>query len=388
MSEIHFNTPGGESGASASSVSGDSSFITPGTMQNIALAIALFASAISLGIAVFAGLHRADTVDEQVWSVATAIVAVICMHLAPLACRFVSSGARFVLGALWLLAAFVVLRGQVDVLELANMHAADKRAQTVAVVAVPTALTGQLGRSLTAITQDIANVTTDLAHVDARRCVGDCPSLRARKAALSTRLVALNAEANEAKRRETEEDWLRDQASRAQELRESRRADPCSALVAQWLGTTEARLNTLLDLACVVVVEGTACFAWYFAGIRRVATARTAVVSDRQTTMPRHEPVAPVPDVMSGSRVEESDGHAADIAVSESVADDATGSSAMTEDDVLVAKIHEAVLAGRVTRNLAAIRKFLRCGQPKATRLYGLYRARFGEVRCQAPQCD
>ncbi len=50
----------------------------------------------------------------------------------------------------------------------------------------------------------------------------------------------------------------------------------------------------------------------------------------------------------------------------------------MSDDDLLVAQIHEAVVAGRLTRNLVSIRKFLRCGQPKATRLNQLYVSRFG----------
>ena len=58
--------------------------------------------------------------------------------------------------------------GQVDVLAFANVHAADKRAQTVAVVAVPSVATGTSGRNLMAIEQDIAKARIDLTHVDAR----------------------------------------------------------------------------------------------------------------------------------------------------------------------------------------------------------------------------
>ena len=203
-----------------------------------------------------------------------------------------------------------------------------------------------------------------LAHVDARRCMGDCPGLRARKAALSVQPVALHAEANEAKRHEAGRDWLRAQASRAEELRESRRADPVTSMLAHWLGTTDARLNLLRDFARVVVPEGTAGFARCLAGIRRVALGRTAVASERTTTMPRHEAVVPILEATPGSRVEQTVGHAAAIAGREPVANDAGGSSAMSEDDRLTAKFHEAVVAGHLTRNLASIRKFLECGKP------------------------
>ncbi|MFM0213247.1 hypothetical protein PQQ96_38315 [Paraburkholderia sediminicola] len=100
-------------------------------------------------------------------------------------------------------------------------------------------------------------------------------------------------------------------------------------LVAHWLDTTEARLNPLLDFTCVVVLEGTAGFARYLAGIRPVAPGRTAVASDRMTTMPQHEAVVPILEATSGSRGEQTVGHAASIADRESVAGEAGGRSAM-----------------------------------------------------------
>ncbi|WP_009909966.1 hypothetical protein [Burkholderia thailandensis] len=73
---------------------------------------------------------------------------------------------------------------------------------------------------MTAIEEDIAQASIDVAHVDARRCVGECRSLRMRKIELSAQLAVLDAEANEAKRLAAEQDWRRDQVSRAQALRE------------------------------------------------------------------------------------------------------------------------------------------------------------------------
>lgn len=374
MNEINQNSQGSDLSASLEYTPA----ISINSVRRISLAVAIFASAVSLGVSVFAGLHRADSFDEQVWSVTTALVSVVCLHLAPLVCRFVSLGARFILGALWLLAAFVVLRGQVDVLSFANMHAADKRAESVATVAIPSTETELPGRGLTAITQDIAQASIELARVEARHCVGECRSLRIRKTELSAQLATLHAEASEAKSRATEHEWIREQTGRAQELRESRRADPATSLVAHWLGTTEARLNTLLNLVCVVVLEGVACFAWYFAGLRRVSVGRTAVASDHQTTMPQHEPVVSLPAVAPDSRV----GSTAVVLTVpvglETVADGTRGDTELSEDELLVAQIHEAVVAGRMKRNLASIRKFLECGQTKATRLNQLYVSRFG----------
>jgi hypothetical protein len=201
--------------------------------------------------------------------------------------------------------------GQLDVLAFANMHAADKRAQTVAVVAVPSVAAELAGRSLTAIAQDIAKVRIDLAHVDARSCIGDCQGLCARKVALSAQLAALNAEANDAKRFEAEQDRLRDQAARAEELRESRRADPATSLVAPWLGTTEVRLDPLMNFVLVVVLEGVACFCWYYVGLGAAVPSRKAIASDRNAIMLQQEAVAPIPEATLAGRVEQCATHVA-----------------------------------------------------------------------------
>jgi hypothetical protein len=192
--------------------------------------------------------------------------------------------------------------------------------------------------------------------------------LRISRAEVSAQLVALNAEANEVKRFEAEQDRLRDEASRAEELRESRRADPATSLVAHWLGTTEARLNLLQDFVCVVVLEGTACFAWYFAGLGAVVLGRKAVGYDRNTTELQQEAVASIPEAMSVSRVEQSATHFALVAEQDPFKNDAPP-SAMSDDDRMVAEIHEAVVAGRLKRNLVSIREFVGCAQARAVRL-------------------
>ncbi|WP_158934120.1 hypothetical protein [Burkholderia sp. S171] len=189
-------------------------------------------------------------------------------------------------------------------------------------------------------------------------------SAMVRKTALSAQLVALHAEANEAKHHEAGRDWLRDQASRAEEMRESRRADPATLMVAHWLGTTEARLNLLQDFACVVVLEGTACFAWYFAGLGGLAPSRAAVVFDRNATVPQQEAVAPVTRAMRAGRVEQSPTQVATVAEEEPIESDSTRGPVMSNDDWLLAEIHEAVLAGRLKRNLIAICEFVGLRKP------------------------
>lgn len=121
--------------------------------------------------------------------------------------RYVPLSARIILVALWLVALSVVLlRGQVDVLAFAHQHAADQRTQTVPVPAAPSVVDVPLSRSLTAIAQDIAKVSMDLAHVDGLRCISDCRGLHAKREALSVHLAEMNTEADEAMCRENEQD--------------------------------------------------------------------------------------------------------------------------------------------------------------------------------------
>ena len=72
------------------------------------------------------------------------------------------------------------------------------------------------------------------------------------------------------------------------------------------------------------------------------------------------------------------------LADDEPVENDVTPDAATPEDDRLVAQIRDAVVAGDLGRDLASIRKFLHCGQPKAIRLNRLYIERFGKARGHA----
>jgi len=373
MKKINFNS----SVADLPAATRNARISMPRAVWVFAWLMALLPSASSLGITVYGAMLRAGTVTEQTWTVAVSLVAALYMYLAPMFWRFARSRTRVGLIVLWGLAAVTVLRGQVDVLALANMHAADDRARTVA---VPAVATEPGDRSVTAIEQDIAKVSIDLAHVEARHCAGECGALRIRKMELSARLAVLNAEATEAKRRATERDWLREQASRAEELRESRHAEPSTALIAPWLGTTEARLDVLMNLVLVVVVEGAACFGWYFVGLGVVAGSPAEVACDRNATVLQRGAVGPMPDVTPAGRVERCMTGVATAENTKSVASDACPDSPMSNDDRQIAKIREAVLAGRLSRNLVSIRKFLGCAQSEASRLNRLYIERFGKV--------
>ncbi|WP_250478873.1 MULTISPECIES: hypothetical protein [unclassified Caballeronia] len=357
-------------------------YLSPRAMQKIALALAVLASAVSLGIAVCAGLQRAGTSVEQFWSVALSVIMVLVSHLMPLFWRLLprrSGLARLALLALWFIAWSMVLRGQAEFLALAQAHAADQRVHALPATAYAPLGNASSARDLTTIAQQIAEVTTELAHVEARRCSGECRAVRARKVSLAAQLVALNVEADEAKRRDTERDRLREQASRVDELRVSRRADPVTSVVARWVGMTEARLNLLLDFACLAGLEGATSFLWYVVGVVSLATDSTAAVSHHNATASRSGAAVRGAAPKSEERAVPTQSRAAHITRHNEVASKSGRSKGDSDDDRLIEEIREAIAAGKIKRNLVSIRQFLRCGQGKAVNLNRLYVERFGD---------
>ena len=87
-----------------------------------------------------------------------------------------------------------------------------------------------------------------------------------------------------------------------------------------------------------------------------------------------------MPQVRLPGRVDQSATHVATVAEGKLVASDACSDTIMSNDDRRIEEIHEAVVAGRLKRNLVSIRKFLGCAQSEASRLNRLYIERFGKT--------
>lgn len=347
------------------------------TLHVVALTLAILTTSTSLGIATYAGWQRGGPLVEHMMNVALGGVAVLYVHLLPMGGRMLRVPARICAVAMWCVSVVVVLYGQVSFFVVSHQHAGNQRASTVLVTVVPHGTGLPPGRTLTDIAQNVAKVSGDLASVNARHCAGECPTLKVRRSILAAQLAALNTEAGEAKRREAEEDRRNEQADRNEALRATLRADPVVSPVASWLGTTERGLELMLALACAVVLEGAAIIGWLLVSVAsgRAAAAtdcglvkqgraggRETIASSRETAAPEREAVAP--------------GRA--VTVGESV-----GSLVTSEDDLLLKKIHEAVVTGQLKPTQEAIRKLLRCRQPKAGSLNRQYIARFGSMHSQ-----
>lgn len=352
----------------------------------LASLIATLTTLTSLGIATYAAWHRAGLSVERLMTVALSAVAVLCVHLLPVAWRVLRVRGRVAAAALWVFSFGVVLFGQVSFFVVSQQHAGNERAALIPMRATPTTLNTLAGRTLTEIANDAAKLNADLAIVKARNCVGDCPTLKARSAIIAAKLAALNTEADEARRREAVEDRQNELIDREEAERATLRADPVASVVASWLHTTESFLELMLAVACAVVLEGAAIMGWLLVSVASGRAGgrdddRAAAVSGRETAVANPDAVAHQSKIATADRgvlTAESLGAAAAQGAT-TTADDV--SAVASEDERLLKKIHQAALCGELDPTQDSIRKLLRCRQPKAGRLNRLYQERFGGVQ-------
>ncbi|RFU47341.1 hypothetical protein [Paraburkholderia sp. DHOC27] len=365
----------------------------------MALVLAATATATSLVIAAESGWARGGLPAERAIQVALGAVAVLYVHLLPARWRTLGILARILATALWGIGIAVVMYGQASFFMLSQQHAGNRRAETVPATTMLAGIGVPPGRTLTEIMRDVANVSSELAHAQVRRCTGDCPSLKAHTAILVAQLAALNAEAGEARRREAEEDRRSQQVDRIEALRATLRADPVAWTVASWFDTTQDRLELMMGVACAVVLEGASVVSWLLAlGVSGHAAGRGAVVSDRsavefdrEAVSPESAAVAqsqqavvPVHPITKEGRVNATDDYAMVAPGCAVTAGKSADGPVTFGEDLLIKRIHEAVVTGHLKPTQDGIRKFLRCGQPKAGSLNRLYGARYGTQGMQA----
>ncbi|MGU7881802.1 hypothetical protein ACV22Y_18240 [Burkholderia sp. AW50-3] len=340
---------------------------------------AITATAVSIGIAVYAGWHGGGSPVEQAMSIALGCVAVLYVHMLPAGRQVLSGPARLFALVLWGIGLVVVLYGQVTFVLLSRQHAGDQRAARVPATAPLSQPEVLPGRTLTEIAKDVSKARIDLARVDARPCVGDCRWLTIRRTILATQITTLEAEATDVRRRESEQDRRDQLADREAALRATVRADPVAAEVAPWLGTTEGRLELSLAVACSVVLEGAAIIGWMLVlVVSGRASGRDRVASAREPDWSDQNAVVFAPAVVRSDHATlppDPGGIGAVVATTD--ADDGTRPACSDDDLNVLKQIHEAVVAGRLRPTQDAIRRFLRCGQPRAGHLNRQYAAHF-----------
>lgn len=311
------------------------------------LMLAILATATSLGISVLSGWQRGGTLNEQVASVALAVVAVLGAHLLPALGRGMPRIVHRAAVVLCMASCMVVLYGQVEFFLLAQRHAGSRRADATGQPASPPILAMPATNRLTSIAQEEETIRDAMAGIEARRCDRNCPSLHWRHELLSAKLSTLTTEADEVKRQEGEHDRQVMLADRAARMRDSLRNDPATARLSAVTGLDAENLNLLLALVCAAVLDFTGSFSWYlaFEPGRISAVAETgSVVSQGEPS--RDEPVHASPELVA----------------------DTGGIATEATDDRLTQLMHD-VAAGKVRPTVEAIRTHFRCSQKDANQL-------------------
>lgn len=338
------------------------------TTQRWAFALAVAATSTAVTLSILSGWQRGGTLPERVVWVAIALVLVVTAHLLPALARPSTAPLRFVAAALWLGCMGAAVYGHATFFLLAQVHAGERRAVSVASPVMPS------GRSLTVVMAERAVVVKQAARAGARRCIADCPSLRVRRASLAARLDALNAEADDIRRQQAE-------ADRVTTERDALLADPVTSRLAALLGTTATRIDLLSGLIFAAVLEGVACLLWILALGSSPSPAPTPVGSASMPTAVT--PLATGPAVTQSrvtanaeSRIDETASHE-----TASLSHDGTTPNRAPRDDPLtplpdavpagddVARLVVDIAAGHVRPTVADIRRHLGCSQAKATAL-------------------
>ncbi|NKF94872.1 hypothetical protein GO290_01939 [Ralstonia solanacearum] len=293
--------------------------------------LAAGATGTTLCLSVLSGWQRGGSVAERLVWVALGIVLVVSAHLLPALIRDAPVVMRAVGGMLWLTCMATACYGHASFFLLAQRHAGELRAASI-----PVSRLSPTGRSLTVVMEKRAEVTARLATANAH-CTDNCTALGARRITLAAKLDALDAEADDIRRRQAADD-------RAVTRHDSLATDPVTGRLAVLLGTSVARVDLLSGLIFAVVLEGVACLLWTIALQPRPARGITAVE----------------PPVTAGHEANGS--HAPDSTPVMPLPADASSDPEMTQ-------LMRDIAAGRVRPTVADIRRHLGCSQARATTL-------------------
>ncbi len=306
--------------------------------RRLTMCFASAATVTAACVSTVAGWQRGGWLSERLLWVAIGVVLVASAHLLPALCRSSSMATRIAGGGLWLCCMLTICYGHATFFLLAQQHAGETRA--VSIDHPPLAEhPGSSIRSLVQIATERAHVVTALAVANARRCSRDCPSVRLDRVSLAARLDALNIEAREAQRQETESDRAIAAIDHAEKRRDDARVDPVTGRVAAFLGVKPARVELLSGLAFAGVLEGVACLLWLVAlGEPAGAHASIPVTAPESVRVTAsRKPVTPA------------------------------DSGASLDGDV--ARLVSDIAAGRLRATVADIRRHLGCSQSRALTL-------------------
>ncbi|MEN7528921.1 hypothetical protein [Cupriavidus sp. DL-D2] len=303
-----------------------------------ALLLAVTATGTAICLSVLAGWQRGGPLAERLVWVAIGMVLVVGGHLLPSLVRSAPLVVRGVAGVLWLACMATACYGHLTFFLLAQRHAGELRAGSIASHALLPA-----NRGLTAVMADRAMVAAQLATANIRHCQRDCLTLDARRLTLAARLDALNAEADDIRRSQAAGD-------RVTAERDGLTADPVTVRLAALFGTTVAHIDLLSGLAFAAVLEGVACLLWTVTLRPLPAVAPVTPIS--APVMTSATPTSARRERKSNRRI--------------AASDPVTPSPIAESADLAVAQLTQAIAAGHVRPTVADIRRHLGCSQGRA----------------------
>lgn len=288
------------------------------------------ATGTAICLSVLAGWQRGGSLAERLVWVAISVVLVVSAHLLPALVRESPYRVRTVAGVLWLACMTTACFGHLTFFLLAQRHAGDLRAAAIPVIEPASA-----GRSLTVVMAERASIFRHLATANTRYCLRDCPMLEARRATLTAKLDALEAEAGEIRRRQSADDLVEAQ-------RDALVTDPVTVRLAALLGTNATRIDLLTGLGFATVLESVACLLWSVTLRPRPAAPTPAPASVPEPGMVSHPPVT--------------------------VSHEPAGNPVAPPNPDLT-RLAQDVETGRVRVTVADIRRHLGCSQARAIAL-------------------
>ena len=321
--------------------------------------LALLSSVGSISVAMAAGWQRGAVTADQVMFAGVNVIAVLAAQFLPALGAHLALFKRAVCIALWSMCVAYTALGHAWYLLAAQERAGTARAASVIQTQAPLPL---LGRELSAILTDKANVTEQLARFPVWTCDGACAErLRLRKAALQGRLAALDAEAQTAVARNQ---------SRAQiegEVRHARQ-DLVGAHLAASLGIPYETVTWMTALTFALILEGVGCFCWIV--VLKTDEARPTVMTTAEE--PNREVTGVTDDLTPVATGVTHTGLPEDLQPSyvQAARDlpDSTSSRARSFDSD-VARVTDAMRDSAFDLTVTQVRQLLTCGQRHAQKV-------------------
>lgn len=315
-------------------------------------ALAFAATAISVLMAAkTASAVGGDSAERTLWAAFGGTV-ILAAHWLPALSRRAPLGVRCAAWALWAVCMAYAAYSHSTYFLLTQYEAGLRRSALV-----QSAKELPHRRHLSLVFADLARLRKEETRLSAARCQ-ECAWLRAQRAELDARALALLAEAEESKREQS----AREQVDRR---REERRADPVTSALATWFGVT-AWLHLVPALLFATILDGLATLLWLLASRPSLPRRGGALVEVTRVTAAHAGPVTAPPVTADAPGIPPA-ARKAGATEANRDSEPIAGSRATVDVQALSDRAREAVVRGQIRPTVRDIQQYLRCSQASAS---------------------